>query len=149
LLVAIMAFVVMETMVFTVGALYLGSGREAVRGQVPRLAVLAGALWSSLSSPFPVLNTILGDSASGVVFPRTSAAVATALIYQSRRGQGAFDIERGGAALRLPAFRGLLLIWVAAIAIATVLVALAAKAATDLLADCPSRATRVVTLKNG
>jgi len=125
MLVAIMAFVVIGTMVFTVGALYLGSGREAVRGQVPRLAVLAGALVVAVLA-VPVLNTILGDSASGS-FPRTSAAVATALIINPAEA-GRVDIERGGAALRLPAFRGLLLIWVAAIAIATVLVALAAKA---------------------
>lgn len=35
---------VINTMAFTVGAVYLGGGTEAVRRQVPRLALLAAVL---------------------------------------------------------------------------------------------------------
>jgi hypothetical protein len=120
-------FIVIGTMAFTVGAMYLGGGTEAIRRQAPRLTLLAAGLVIVVLA-VPVLSSIPGDLAWGVVLVALNAAVVAAWVYQSRRGEGPLVVERQRAAFRVPAFRMLVIVWVGAIATAAILVALAARA---------------------
>jgi hypothetical protein len=122
--VAIELFVVIWTMAFAVGAIYLGGGSDAVRRQLPLLAVLAAVLVAVVIA-VPVLNSILGDLAWGVVLVTMNVAVIGAWVYQSRRGEGPLVLERQRAAFRVPGFRALVIVWGAAIAVATILALLA------------------------
>jgi hypothetical protein len=121
------AFIVIGTMAFTVGAIYLGGGSEAVRRQAPRLAMPAAGL-VVLVLALPVLIGILGDQTWIVILLMLNAAVVAAWVHQSRRGEGPLVVERQRAAFRMPAFRALVIVWIGALAIGTILFILAAKA---------------------
>lgn len=121
------AFIVIGTMAFTVGAIYLGGGSGAVRRQAPRLAVLAAGLVVVVLA-MPVLGGILGDQTWIVILLTLNAAVVAAWVYQSRRGEGPLAVERRRAAFRMPAFKTLVIVWVGALAIGTILLIMAAKA---------------------
>jgi hypothetical protein len=120
-------FLVIWTLSFTVGAMYLGGGSEAIRRQVPRLAVLAVVLVAVVFA-IPVLMSTLGDLAWALVVVGLNAALLVAWVYQSRRGEGPLAVERKRAAFRVPAFRTLVIVWVGALASGTILAILAAKA---------------------
>lgn len=120
------AFVVLGTLAFIVGAMYLGGGRQAVRRQVPILVALAIGLVGMVVA-VPILMSTLGDLAWAMVLVGLSAAVLVASVYQSRRQAGPLVAERRRAALRMPAFRTLVIVWVGARAVGTILVILAAK----------------------
>jgi hypothetical protein len=76
----------------------------------------------------PVLGGMLGDLAPGVVFLGVTGAVVAVWVYRSRRGEGPLLVERQRAALRMPAFKTLVIVWLGALAVGTILLILAAKA---------------------
>ena len=119
---------VIGTMAFTVGAMYLGGGSGAVRRQLPRLGLFAAVLVAVLVA-IPLLMSTLGDIGWAAVLVGLNVGVFAAWAYQARRGEGPLVAERHGAAFRMPAFRTLVIIWLGALAIGTILLVLAAKAA--------------------
>lgn len=120
-------FIVIGTMAFVVVAMYLGGGSDVIRRQVPRLAILAaGCLVVVLA--VPVLGGMLGDLAPGGVFLGLTGAVVAVWVYRSRRGEGPLLVERQRAALRMPAFMTLVIVWLGALVVGTILLILAAKA---------------------
>jgi hypothetical protein len=119
-------FVVVGTLAFIVGAMYLGGGSEAVRRQSRRLVVLAAGFVAVVFA-VPVLMSALGERAWAVVLVAMNAAVIGALVYRSRRASP-LVVERQRAAIRMPAFRVLVLAWVGAMTIGAILLSLAARA---------------------
>jgi hypothetical protein len=76
----------------------------------------------------PVLSSLLGDLAWGAVLIGVNAAVVAAWVYQSRRGEASLVVERQRPAFRMPAFRTIVIVWVGALVIATILLVVAARA---------------------
>ena len=75
----------------------------------------------------PILMSALGEQAWAVVLIGLNAAVVGALVYRSRRADP-LVVERQRAAVRMPAFRVLVLAWVGAMTIGAILLSLAARA---------------------
>lgn len=120
-------FLVIGSMAFTIGAMYLGGGSEAIRRQVPQLALFAAALVAVVFA-VPFLMGKVGDLGWVVVLIALNAVVVVAWVRQARQGQGPLVAERRRAAFRMPAFRRLALVWGVVLAVGTVLLILATRA---------------------
>lgn len=120
-------FIVICTMALVIGAMYLGGGTEAIRRQIPQL-VLMGVVLVGLLFAVPFLRSTLGDSASNLALLGLNAGVVVALFLRARRGRGPLAAEQRRAAFRTPGFRRLVVVWVAAVLVGTILLILAAKA---------------------
>jgi hypothetical protein len=113
-------------MALVIGAMYIGGGTAAIRRQVPQLVLFAAVL-APLPFAVPFLSSALGDLWD-VALLGLNVVVVAALVRQARRRQGSPVAERRRAALRLPAFRRLLVVWIVANVVGMILLILAAKA---------------------
>ena len=120
-------FILICTMALVIGAMYLGGGTEAIRRQIPQLALM-GVVFVGLLFAVPFLRSTLGDSAWNLALLGLNAGVVVALFLRARRGQGSLAAEQRRAAFRTPRFRRLLVVWIVAVVVGTILLILAAKA---------------------